>query len=134
MALTMTRTRTQTALTSLALMVTSIHGELAFLDGLIATHASATVSPAAIDSDTTTADAADISTDTGMPAVLTSLQRRRQVLVSNRDALYATIRQFDPEIVPERIGNSDEWKLSFGNRALGLAALTRRYLRVQVCS
>lgn len=35
MALTMTRTRTQTALTKLAEMVANVHGEMAFLDELL---------------------------------------------------------------------------------------------------
>lgn len=115
MALTMTRTRTQTTLTKLALMVASIHGELAFVEGLIAAHVS-----------TTTATATGACAGTGTDQALHSrLERRRQVLAGNRDALYTTIRQFDPEIAPECIGTSDEWKLSFGNRTLGLATLTR---------
>jgi hypothetical protein len=36
MTLTRTRTRTQTALTKLAEMVANVHGELAFLEGLLA--------------------------------------------------------------------------------------------------
>ena len=37
MALTMTRTRTQTALTRLAKLLANLNGELAFLDELMAT-------------------------------------------------------------------------------------------------
>ncbi len=111
MALTMTRTRTQTALTKLALMVASIHGELAFVEDLIATCAgtgsAATAAPG-------------IRTNTGMQAVLPRLERRRQELVHNRDALYATIRQFDPKIAPQ-----DTW-LIMTDRAssAGVTALT----------
>ena len=107
MALTMTRTRTQTALTKLALMVAAIHGELVFLEGLIAAHA---------------------GTDKGMPEVRARLDTRRLELASNRDALYATLRQFDPEIAPESIGTSDEWVLRYGSRQLKAKGLAQRYL------
>ena len=110
MALTMTRTGTQTAQSKLALMVANVHGELAFLEGLVAAH-----------TDT------DTDTDAGMPGVLTRLQRRRQELVSNRDALYVTLRQFDPEIAPEGIGTSDEWQKQFRRRTLQIATFTSRY-------
>ena len=36
MALTMTRTRTQTTLTKLVELVANVHGELAFVEGLLA--------------------------------------------------------------------------------------------------
>lgn len=36
MALTKTRTRTQTALTRLALLIANVHGELALVEGLLA--------------------------------------------------------------------------------------------------
>lgn len=102
MALTMTRTRTQTTLTKLAEMVANVHGELAFLDGLLA--------------------------GTGQtPEVLGRLQARRQKLVADRDALYATIRQFDASIDPERIGAIDGWKLRFGRKGLGVKSLVARY-------
>ena len=107
MALTMTRTRTQTALTKLALMVASVHGELAFLEGLIATHAGA---------------------DAGVPEVQVRLETRKKELVFNRNALYATLRQFNPEITPENIGTSDEWVLRYGSRQLKAKGLERRYL------
>lgn len=119
MALTMTRTRTQTALTKLALMVASIHGELAFVEDLIATCAgtgsAATAAPG-------------IRTNTGMQAVLPRLERRRQELVHNRDALYATIRQFDPKIAPQDIGVSADWTRQYGSRNLLAKGLLVRYL------
>lgn len=101
MALTMTRTRTQTTLTKLAELVANVHGELEFLEGLL--------------SQTTT------------PERQARLETRRLELVSNREAFYATIRQFDPEIAPENIGTSHEWQKQFGRRSLQTATLTARY-------
>lgn len=101
MALTMTRTRTQTTLTKLAEMVASIHGEMKFLEGLA-----------------------------GMPEAHgagAALEARRLKLVSDREALYATLRQFDPQIEPQTIGISDVWRKQYGN-GLSQMGLIRRYL------
>ena len=101
MALTMTRTRTQTTLTKLAELVANVHGELAFLEGLV-----------------------------GMPeaqGARGALDARRMKLVSDREALYATLRQFDAGLDPEGIGASDEWRKQHGRR-LGEGVLARRYL------
>jgi len=100
MALTMTRARTQTALTKLAAMVANVHGELAFLQGLLA-----------------------------RPGRLAERQRealhaRRAALEGQRQALHLTLRQFDPSLDPDAIGTSDEWMKAHGR---GEAAL-RRYL------
>lgn len=111
MALTMTRTRTQTTLTKLAEMVADVHGELAFLEGLLAREV---------------VDAAE--SNGSPPEVHARLLARRLKLVSNRDALYATIRQFNPEITPENIGTSDEWARQYGSRQLKAKGLVMRYL------
>ena len=102
MALTMTRTRTQTTLTKLADMVANVHGELEFLEGLAGTH--------------------------GAPEAGPALEARRLKLVSDREALYVTLRQFDTQIEPQTIGISDVWHRRYGNEGLGHAALVRRYL------
>ena len=82
MALTMTRTRTQTTLTKLARLTAETNGELAFVERLLAE----------------------------MPEHNEVLEARRLVLLSARDALYATIRQFDATIDPETIGSSEVWR------------------------
>lgn len=102
MALTMTRTRTQTALTKLATMVATVHGELAFVEELLA-----------------------------HPSRLTERQKqalhaRRSALEGQRQALHLTLRQFDPSLDPDSIGTSDEWMKAHGRRR-GETAL-RRYL------
>lgn len=77
MALTMTRTRTQTALTKLAERVAAVHGELEHLEEVLTKE---------------------------MPADKRALvEARRAQLVSDRDALYLTIRQFDSSLSPELI-------------------------------
>ena len=115
MALTMTRTRTQTALTKLAELVANVHGELAFVDGLLAHGARGCSGPGR-----------GGSLDAGAQALL---QARQQKLLADRDALYATVRQFDPELAPEGIGVSVDWQLRFGRRGLGPARLAQRYIQ-----
>jgi hypothetical protein len=107
MALTKTRTRTQTALTKLAEMVANVHGELAFVEGLL--------------------------TGSGIgPEPAGWLQARRLKLLADRDALYATTRQFDPSIAPENIGTSDEWARQYGSRHLKTKGLESRYLSARL--
>jgi hypothetical protein len=96
MALTMRRTRTQTALTKLAELVACIHGELAFVELLLAAPSAADARP--------------------------GLERRRDMLQASRDALYLTVMQFDPDIDPGSIGTSDAWLKPFGR---GVAARKR---------
>lgn len=81
MALTMTRTRTQTTLTRLAQMVAKVHGELAFVERLLGE----------------------------IPEHRATLGARRDVLRGERDALYAALKQFDAEVDPERIGENEGW-------------------------
>lgn len=102
MALTMTRTRTQTTLTTLAELVANVHGELAFLEGL-----------------------------ESMPeaqGTRAALEPRRVKLVGDREALYTTIRQFDPNLDPASIGSVEGWRKKFGNKALSSTSLVQRYL------
>jgi len=87
-ALTMTRTRTQTTLTKLATRVANVHGELEFVQARMA---------AAL-----------------TPEVLVGLARKRDELTEARDALYVTLRQFDPELDPSRIGALNDWLKPFG--------------------
>lgn len=81
MALTMTRTRTQTALTKLVEALARVNGELSFVRALL---------PEA-------------------PAHRLALQAREAQLAQQREALCLTIRQFNPELDPEEVGSSDEW-------------------------
>ena len=89
MALTMTRTRTQTTLSRLALKVAEAHGELAYIEELL----------------TGTA-----SVEAFSEAEKGALEQRRTAVMSARDALYVVIRQFDPELDPSLIGTADSWK------------------------
>jgi hypothetical protein len=95
----MTRTRTQTALTKLLTLVANVQGELAFVEGRLA--------------------------DATAAAFQEGLERRRDQLMASRDALYLTVRQFDPEIDPTSIWMADDWMKPFGR---GMAA-RRRYER-----
>ena len=90
MALTMTRTRTQTTLTKLAEMVANVHGELAFVDELLL--------------------AGQYDGPRGKSVMLTQAQRaglaaRQAALLGRREALYATVKQFDPGLDPGGIGS-----------------------------
>jgi hypothetical protein len=89
MALTMTRTRTQTALTKLAERVANVHGELAYLEGRLAA--------AALEESRREAFA-----------------KRRRELLEAREALYLTLRQFDPRLDPASIGTLADWIRPFG--------------------
>lgn len=103
MALTMTRTRTQTTLTKLAEMVANVHGELAFLEGLLE--------------------------EDGLALELQArLNARKLKLVADRDALYATIRQFDARIELKQIGASEDWRRQYGSSRLSHKVLVRRYV------
>lgn len=98
MALTMTRTRTQTTLTKLAELVANLHGELAMVGRLLISHPE-------------------------HQAVLTA---RKAKLEADVAALYLTLRQFDPKIDPTHIGMLDQWLKSYGRR--GSRTALHRYL------
>ena len=97
MALTMTRTRTQTTLTRLAKVLANLNGELAFLDELMAT----------------SREAAD------------ELAGRRDELLRHRTAVQVTVSQFDGAIDVEQIGLAVEWARPYGGRQS--RSLAQRY-------
>lgn len=88
MALTMTRTRTQSTLTKLVTMVANIHGELEFLE------------------------AALVQT----PKHKEVLAARHRRLLDQRNALYVTLRQFDATLEPEDIGSLAGWMRPYGRK------------------
>jgi len=94
MALTRTRTRTQTALTRLATMVAEVHGELGFVEGLLAK-----------------ADAVEAVLS---EAQAKALRSKKEALEEKRQALYLTLRQFDPGTDARTIGPSSDWLKPFG--------------------
>lgn len=89
MALTMTRTRTQTALTSLCKLIANVHGELEFIDWALQYQKQ------------------------GRNILLA----RRQLLAGQQEALYTTLKVFDPELDPASIGVLQEWLKPFGRKA-----------------
>ena len=97
MALSQTRCRNQTTLTKLATRVASVHGELAYVEGRL-------------DGDL-------------RPELRQGLTRRRGELLEIREALYVTLRQFDPALDPTAIGTVEDWLKQYGR---GVAA-RRRY-------
>lgn len=103
MALTKTRTRTQTALTRLALLIANVHGELALVQKLLA------------------------SPDELADAQLRGLAAKRAELRELRTALYASLHQFDPGLDPADIGSDDGWLKQYG-RGGGKTAVGR-YLK-----
>lgn len=112
MALTMTRTRTQTTLTKLAEMVANVHGELAFVNGLLLAG---------------TYDGPRGKTVTLTEAQQAGLEARRVALLGQREALYATVRQFDPGLNPADIGALNEWSKRYSIRA-GYKTIIMKYL------
>lgn len=112
MALTMTRTRTQTTLSKLALKVAEAHGELAYLDELLCNRAAAAGQPSA---------------DAFSDAERAALEQRRTAVMSARNALYVVIRQFDPDLDPAQIGTVDSWKGPL-KRFRNVKSLRRAYL------
>lgn len=93
MAMTMTRTRTQTALTKLAERVAAVHGELAYLEGRLGE---------------------DLGTE-----LREGMARRRAELLATREALYVTLRQFDSALEPTAIGAMEDWLKPFGRGTAG---------------
>jgi hypothetical protein len=108
MALTRTRTRTQTALTRLATMVAEVHGELEFVEGLL-------LEADAADSAENAPSARGRNSRKKLtPEQLAALQARKGVLEEKRQALYLTLRQFDPGTDARTIGPSSDWLKPFG--------------------
>lgn len=96
MALSQTRCRNQTTLTKLATRVASVHGELAYVEGRLA--------------------------DNLGPELREGLARQRGELMEIREALYVTLRQFDPALDPTAIGTAEDWLKPYGR---GMAARKR---------
>ena len=102
----MTRTRTQTALNKLVGMVATVQGELEYLQRLAAQ------------------DQPEVAKIRGQ---VLAVSRRIAELETSRDALYETLRLFDPGIDPTDIRTTDDWLAHYG-RAKGRAAQIK-YLR-----
>lgn len=88
MALTMTRTRTQTTLTQLVETMANLKGELAFVEGWLA--------------------------EDGAPAELIA---RREVLCAQMEALATTLQVFDPELDVEQVARADGWRKAYRSRS-----------------
>lgn len=102
MALTMTRTRTQTALTKMVELLANVNGELEFLDRLMAQE--------------------------HLPEIRRKLEARKEKLSADKEALFAAIRQFDPGLEPATVGARYEWQKKYGPRRLPLPTIRLRYL------
>jgi hypothetical protein len=88
MALTMTRTRTQTALNDLASRLAEVNGELEFLAGLGA-----------------------------VPEEHQALAAsRRDDLLRLREALFVVIKRYDETLEPEDVGATFNWMKAFGRK------------------
>lgn len=104
MALTMTRTSTQAALTKLVETLANINGELEFVEGMLATEES----------------------DSMLSQYREALKRRRLALADSKKALCAAIRQFNMALDPDEVGTSAEWKRRDG-RSPGRPGFVTRY-------
>jgi hypothetical protein len=131
-ALTMTRIRTQTTLTKLVEMLANVHGELLFLEAQLAGRPTAEPSGPVQKSsgmeqhETRAMVGQETLAVASVPGVdCQALECRRAVALANRDALYATVRQFDPKLDPESIGTAEGWLKPFGRGTAG----RKRYLR-----
>ncbi|MBL8390046.1 MAG: hypothetical protein JNK17_17690 [Hydrogenophaga sp.] len=98
MALTRTRTRTQTALTKLVDLLARVNGELDFVGEL----------------------------QVEEPDHRKELAAREAQLRAQREALMLTIRQFDPELDPDDVCSAADWWP--GRRPKTRAGMARRYL------
>lgn len=94
----MTRTRTQKTLAKLAQLIANVHGELKAIDRLAVEY----------------------------QEHQEALARRRMAVERTRETLYLTLKQFDPDIAPESIGESVEWLRPYGRRQSKMAVT--RYL------
>lgn len=99
MALTMTRNRTQTALTKLAERLSNVKGELQFVEELLAQH----------------------------PEHTAVLAGRRELLRVQLEALSVTLRQFDASIDPDQVVAGFKWGKVYGRRSA--RSFVEQYLR-----
>jgi hypothetical protein len=104
MALTMTRTRTQTTLTKLGELLSNVKGELEYVEVLI----------------------------TAAPEAREGLVARQRMLQGQHDALCTTLRQFDKGIDPKQVVAGADWQKAYRVRTPG--SLARRYLAVLQCA
>lgn len=130
MALRMSRNRTQTTLNKLVGLVANVHGELAFVEGLLAE-----LLPGLTELTELRGEARKVGVDARLGPLRAArevaarqvlLARRHAKLVAARDALYATVRQFDPELKPEDIGVMGDWLNPYGRKLT--RATVGRYL------
>jgi hypothetical protein len=117
MAVTRTRTRTQSALTKIAELIAEAHGELRVLAEL----EEQVQQGMAGDGDGRRRKKCRPAPET----VLAGIAARRADVERTRDALYVTLRQFDPTLDPRRVGESFVWLREFGRGS----AAARRYRR-----
>ncbi|MDO9506605.1 hypothetical protein [Hydrogenophaga sp.] len=103
MALTMTRTRTQTALTKLVERLSNVKGELEYVEVLLV----------------------------AKPKAAGALLARQRVLQGQHDALCATLRQFDEALDPEQVVAGTGWQKTY--RVRTPKSLARRYLAAVGC-
>jgi uncharacterized protein YhdP len=99
MAMTMTRTPTQTTLTQLVKRLANVNGELRFLE--------------------TTLQAGDLQ-----QAHRAAFERRRDQLRAAKDAYFVSLLIFDPDLEPQRVAAFDDWLKPHGRGA----PARRRYL------
>lgn len=95
MALTMTRTRTQTALTQLVETLANLKGELAFVEAWMA--------------------------EAGAPVELVG---RREVLVEQLAALETTLQLFDTGLDVGQVAAAEGWARAFGRNTLSTSVLS----------
>lgn len=98
MALTMTRTRTQTALTKLVALLSNVKGELEYVEVLLVAE----------------------------PQAAGPLLTRQKMLQGQHGALGATLRQFDDALDPEQVVAGAVWQKAY--RARTPKSLVSRYL------
>lgn len=103
MALTMTRTRTQTALTKLVERLADVNGELAFVEALLD----------------------EWQDRPNPPCGRELLEQRRSVLLELKAALHGTIKQFDDSLSPADVGERRTWMKRYGRTP---RVATLRYL------
>lgn len=104
MALTMTRTRTQTALTKLVELLSNVKGELEYVEVLLVAE----------------------------PQAAQALLARQRVLQGQHDALCATLKQFDAALDPEQVVAGAGWQKAY--RARTPKTLLRRYCEQAICA
>lgn len=103
MALTMTRTRTQSTLNKFVDLVANINGEQEFLAGLLGQE--------------------------HPEGVRERLLARQVKLEADKATLFETILQLDPGLEPGRIGALPTWQRNYGSRKLSPKTLVARYVK-----